>query len=151
MTLTIFDYPFSINYWCGCSLGVKHRPSKPITRVRFPPPALVRPRSPPTGSLIVPLLDWPTDDFTWIDSSTAEQGAHNSLVTGSNPVRSTFTPINGAFLDLKTGWEKNELIAGYPSQFWDGFFMQQKAHNTQQRFFLPDAEARRLFVENSRA
>ena len=29
--------------------------------------------------------------------------------------------------------------------------MQQKAHNTQQRFFLPDAEARRLFVENSRA
>ena len=47
----------------------------------------------------------------WIGSSTAEQGAHNSLVTGSNPVRSTATPTNRSFLDLKTGWEKNGLIA----------------------------------------
>ena len=30
-----------------------------------------------------------TPHQVWIGSSTAEQGAHNSLVTGSNPVRST--------------------------------------------------------------
>ena len=71
-------------------------PSKQITRVRFPSPALMQ---------VIGLLgdyglacginerrqspDHPITYFFWIGSSMAEQGAHNSLVTGSNPVRST--------------------------------------------------------------
>ena len=50
---------------------VERRPSKPTMRVRSPLPAL---RNSCQG---------------WIGSSMAEQGAHNSWVTGSSPVRST--------------------------------------------------------------
>ncbi len=68
----------------GHSLKAKPLPSKQMMRVRFPLPAPLFPYSPCLFPRTPPRLQ-----TSRIGSSMAEQGAHNSLVTGSNPVRST--------------------------------------------------------------
>ena len=52
----------------------------------------------------------------WIDSSTAEQGAHNSLVTGSNPVRSTKFLQNDGISHESNVKQRIESSTANPSQ-----------------------------------